>query len=226
MKSAPIEDLVGDTYAHLYELVVPELVVKSNNEENRVRMRVDQLLMNASTVAPEEPPTEPSTKSSRPKSVGRREIQRKAEALVARPAPPPAAVSLKPIPAVSNTKTLAAVAIPEKEPEQVKSGALLAVREMEDAGKDLSSVPGSLHDSADDESELSEIEDGAEEALDEALDDEGVKVLFPNLSGRDNRGEGGEADEEEEEGDVDGGEDVGEDVEKDAQREGMDVDVE
>ena len=226
MKSAPIEDLVGDTYAHLYELVVPELVVKSNTEENRVRMRVDQLLMNASTVAPEEPPIEPSTKSSRPKSVGRREIQRKAEALVARPAPLPAAVSSKPIPAVSNTKTLAAVAIPEREPEQVKSGALLAVREMEDAGKDLSSVPGSLHDSADDESELSEIEDGAEEALDEALDDEGVKVLFPNLSGRDNRGEGREVDEDEEEGDVEGGEEIGDDVEKDAQREEMDVDAE
>lgn len=237
MKSASIEDLVGDTYANLYELVVPELVVKSNTEENRVRMRVDQLLMSTSTVAPEEPPAEPSAKSSRPKSVGRREIQRKAEALVARPPPPPAVPS-KPALAGSSTKTLAVVAIPEREPEQAKSGALLAVREIEDAGKDVSSVPGSLHDSADDESELSEIEDAVDEAPDEAeaevdgdvdmeaeaemeveVEAEGVKVLFPNLGGRSSR-HGGEDDDDDDE-EIDGDE-----FDKDADREGMDIDVE
>lgn len=228
MKSAPIEDLVGDTYAHLYEMVVPELVVKSNTEENRVRMRVDQLLMNTSTTAPDGPPAEPPTKPSRPKSVGRREIQRKAEALVSKTPPPSAIVSSRPS-LGTNTKILTAVAIPEREPEQAKSGALLAVQEIEDTAKDVSSVPGSLHDSADDESELSEIEDAIEDAPDEAeAEAEGdterdaeaagdrdgaVKVLFPNLSGR-----AASADENDE-----GSEDAaGDEPDRDAEREGMD----
>lgn len=225
MKSGPIEDLIGDTYAHLYEMVVPELVVKSNTEENRVRMRVDQLLMNTSIATPEEPPTEPPTKSARPKSVGRREIQRKAEAIVSKPAPPPIAVSSKPgPPAGTSAKIFSAVAISEKEPEQAKNGALLAVREMDDAAKDASSVPGSVHDSADDESELSEIEDAVDEVEAEGEaegeKDEGVKVLFPNL----NKGRGRAEVEDEDDEEVEDGD--GDEQDRDEGKNEMDVDRE
>lgn len=201
IKSAPIEDLVGDTYANLYESIVPQLITKSNAEENRVRMRVDHLLMKTNPV-PDEPSIEPLvliTKAARPKSVGRREIQRKAEALVAKPPLLTIVPSIKPITISSETQVLTAIAIMEKDADQTKASTLLTVREREDVGKDVSSVPGSLHDSADDESELSEIEDGAEEGVadyGEADGDEdgGAKMLFPNLSAKGSKAGDGDED--------------------------------
>lgn len=146
-------------------------------------MRVDHLLMNTDgpavdTPSPDNRPGDLAPPKQRVKGVGRREIQRKAEALISKPAvPTPSAKSAK-------TPVLA----PEQDFAR-SSGAMLAVKE--DVSKDtVSSVPGSLHDSADDESELSEIEDVAEpEILDpmemvettEVAEPLGVKPLFPNL---------------------------------------------
>ena len=182
MKPGLIEDLVGDTYAMLYATVVPDLVTKSNEEENRVRMRVDHLLTDpmAEKVPPDSklvdltssgaPPKQP-----RAKSISRREIQRRAESLIlTKPViPPPTA---KPL--LSSPKILAAVEIPEKigmSRQTSSGGALLAVAEREEGVKDIGSIPGSLHDSADDESELSDVEYLMEDM------EPAPKVMFPGL---------------------------------------------
>ena len=215
MKPGLIEDLVGDTYAMLYATVVPDLVTKSNEEENRVRMRVDHLLTDPT--AEKVPPPDSklvdltssgaAPKQPRAKSISRREIQRRAESLVlTKPvAPPPAS---KPR-SLSSPKILAAVEIPERigmARQTSSGGALLAVTEREDAVKDISSIPGSLHDSADDESELSDVEELMEDV------EPAPRVMFPGLvAGRGTVGrqaegeEEGDDEEEEEEGGGGGG---------------------
>lgn len=220
MKPGIIEDLVGDTYALLYATVVPDLVTKSNTEENRVRMRVEQLLTDpaAEKVSPPDGKlielisSGAAPKQPRAKNISRREIQRRAESLVLTKAvvPPPAS---KPC-SFSSPKILAAVEIPERigMPRQTNSGgALLAVTEREDGAKDISSIPGSLHDSADDESELSDVEDLMEDV------EPAPRVLFPGLvAGRDTRarqGEGEEEGDDEEEEDDGGGRDDDDDDE-------------
>ena len=75
------------------------------------------------------------------------------------------------------------------------------------------SAPGSIHDSADDESELSELEE--EDGDDE--EESSRKPLFPNLAGRD-RTEGEESDIDGENDEV--GEDEGEDTEMGGEGEG------
>ena len=166
MKSSLIDDLIGDAYATLYERVVPDLITKSNNEENRDRMRVDHLLMSLDGPHVDTPPSDSITRGAesavakpRNKPVGRKEIQRKAEALVTKLAAPP--VLLK-APRALGT-------VPQQ--ENALGEPILA---KEDAVTPVGgSVPGSLHDSADDESELSDIEEIAEMAE--------RRPLFPNL---------------------------------------------
>lgn len=206
IKPGPIEELVGDTYALLYTTMVPDLVAKSNTEENRVRMRVDHLLtdsvnekvplVNGHTLDLTTPGVAP--KQGRAKSVNRREIQRRAESLVLVKAPVPLPTSN--VRTSSDSKILAAVEIPEKGEVSRLSNVnetLLTVKEREDGGKDIGSIPGSLHDSADDESELSDVEEMMEV-------EPGPRIMFPGLLGsrdaRAKRGEeGGEEEEEEDE---------------------------
>lgn len=201
MRSGAIEDLIGDTYAHLYETIVPDLVAKSNTEENRVRMRVDHLLMDTTYENPF-PDDKPSNliaaappKQPRLKSISRREIQRKAEALVlakAIPLPP----SSTPLSASANPKVLTTVEIPRREcdpsRQSLKIIAIPAIKGNEDVGRDISSAAGSVHDSADDESELSEV--------DEKPNSGGLRVMFPGLVGARDKGE--------DDGDEEGGKDV------------------
>lgn len=184
MKPGPIEDLVGDIYARLYETVVPDLVNRSNTEENRSRMRVDHLLMSSNSHYNENNisgagstplllpadiemsgliPVTTIVAKPRTKGINRKEIQRKAEALVVVKASPTTTTNpaLAPGPSSSlqlsthgNTKLLTAVEIP------IARGGGTAREDIRETGREGSSVPGSLHDSADDESELSDV--GAE----------------------------------------------------------------
>lgn len=233
MKPGPMEDLVGDIYARLYETVVPDLVNRSNTEENRSRMRVDHLLMGNSShyndnnnsglgstplLLPADIemsgliPVTTMVAKPRTKGINRKEIQRKAEALVAaKPSPittgnpalvPGPSSSLR-LSTHDNTKVLVAVAIPVNEG---RSG--MGREDVRETGREGSSVPGSLHDSADDESELSDVGAEAERS-----------VMFPGLA----RGEsrvGEDNDEADEDGDVDGDDDGDRDLESGAESEG------
>ena len=167
MKVSPIEELVSDAYATLYEQLLPDIIAKSNDEENRVRMRVDHVLagpelsMNNSP-APDQSgrPEEAPAARARVKGVTRREVQKRAEALVARTAAPTAAVNV-----VKSTESATAPAVEEAGPSTGLSPMPGREGNIED---DASSEPGSLHDSAD-ESELSDVEDFVD-AVEEAQD--------------------------------------------------------
>lgn len=145
-KSNLFEDLIRDVYAHLYDNVIPEL----HAEENRVRMRVDNILTNPTPSVVETPPPDPANAQgeqhrSKANRVTPREIVRKAEAIAALRVPTAPAKVLKPLaPAPASAQEKASSSNPN-----------LAVAIAADADKDPgSSVPGSVHDSADDESEL------------------------------------------------------------------------
>lgn len=212
MKPGPIEDLVGDIYARLYETVVPDLVNRSNNEENRSRMRVDHLLMSNSShyndnnnggagltplLLPADIemsgliPVTTIVAKPRTKGINRKEIQRKAESLVAGKPSPTTTVNpgLAPGPSSSlrlsthnNAEVVVAVAIPIGEARD-----RIGREDIRETGREGSSVPGSLHDSADDESELSDVGAEAERS-----------VMFPGLARGERRlmEENGEADED------------------------------
>lgn len=153
-KSGLFEELIGDIYAHLFDTFVPEIIAKETAEENRVRMRLDNILAAPNNAAETPPPDQPGEQGAERKTkanrVTPREIIRKAEAIATRPAPTIPAKALK---------TLAPA--PAAEQERVAANSpLIAVVIHEDPGRDPgSSVPGSVHDSADDESELSEADD-------------------------------------------------------------------
>lgn len=174
-KSGTFEELIGDIYAHLHDTFVPEIIAKETAEENRVRMRLDNILA-APTNAAETPPPDQAgeqgperrTKANR---VTPREIIRKAEAIAARPAPTIPTKALKPL----------APAPASEQDRPAPSSPAIAVVIHEDPIKDPgSSVPGSVHDSADDESELSEVDDEvAEDKPGNAR--ERRPPLFPNL---------------------------------------------
>jgi len=209
VKSTLIDDLICDTYARLYEIVVPELVAKSNDDENRDRMRVDHLLMSSNvqyaetslsenhSVGPDEPIVR-----ARPKSVGRREIGRRAEALIAKPPPLPPPSKIKSSGLGPTSQSLEGNAM-----------AVIIERVMENReneGKEVtSSVPGSVHDSADDESELSDIveeEEAEDEERETAVSDR--KAMFPGLMSRSLEVQEGDTTEEEAEDDAEAEEGV------------------
>lgn len=177
MKIPSLDDLVGDIYATLFKTVVPDLIAKSNDEESRDRMRVNHLLMNTDGPPGDAPSPDPTSLSLDPtvvrqprfKSVSRREIQRKAEALISKPASAP--IAAKP----SKTVTEPLPQQPQEQGYQANPATSLMVKE--EAAKDggASSVPGSVHDSADDESELSDLEAITEETTE-------ARSLFPNLA--------------------------------------------
>ncbi|KAL8933633.1 MAG: hypothetical protein Q9211_005671 [Gyalolechia sp. 1 TL-2023] len=154
MKPTIIEDFIADAYAHLHRSIVPELIARSNEEESRGRMRVDHLMnmenppVSTPSPGPTGNPDEVAPTRQRIRGVGRRELQKRAEALVNKPAS--AQVSVKapktPPPASRPTTPRSTVQVVIKQDDQIK---------------DSSSVPGSVHDSADDESELSDAEDVA-----------------------------------------------------------------
>ncbi|KAL9130309.1 MAG: hypothetical protein Q9217_001484 [Psora testacea] len=196
LKTSIIEELIGDIYALIYESHAENLKAKETAEENRVRMRVDNILAGpvphisnlelSSAVRADQQAVDPmAIYKRRPTTITHREIIRKAEALMVKP--PPIAT---PKPAV---RTLTSMGEPGKSPS------IAVVIPSQSSPKDVISVPGSpgsVHDSADDESELSDVED--ERAEEESKEDESRKAqakapLFPNLfSAKNNELRGGD----------------------------------
>jgi hypothetical protein len=142
------------------------------------------------------------TKPMRVKQITRREIQRKAEGVVVRPPP---------IKTPTLTKKPIVVEIPtptrdRKEFASIDGGADLntneqgatagtrvdeLLRDDVDASSGLSSRRGSVHDSADDESELSDIEvDDEENEIKVEQTVKEVKPMFPGLAGAETSGAG------------------------------------
>ena len=177
-KSTLFEDLIRDIYAHLYESIVPGLIAQDAVEENRVRMSVDNILTNQAPTV-ETPPVDFSAaqaeqQKSRARWLTQRELVRRAEAIAAKPAPTVPAKVLKALaPSPMSSK--------EQSKQLGQSGSTPALAVVIDLEKDnASSVPGSVHDSADDESELSEVD---EEVADSKLMEASAErpALFPGL---------------------------------------------
>ena len=175
------EDLIRDVYAHLYSSIIPGLIKNDAVEENRVRMRVDNILSNPTPSMVETPPPElmigqggEQPKKSGARYVTGREIVRKAEAIAAKPAP---TVPVKVL------KTLAPAPASELDGRPPSDIPRFAVVINNDGTNEVvSSVPGSVHDSADDESELSEVDDEVANIEPEAKEDAPERsLLFPNL---------------------------------------------
>ena len=202
MKPGILDDLIGDTYACIYEQIIPGLLAASAQAENRDRMRVDHLLTNpdppaATTTEASPVPTdtggEQTTTKTRAKIVGRQEVRKRAEGLIVKPPPIP----------MPKPRLITAVPTPPL-PSHI-ANPTAGVVEADSGVKDVaSSGAGSVHDSADDESELSEIDDGEElgreggepgggaevsrsgegDGPDEEEAEETIKPLFPGLVGR------------------------------------------
>ncbi|KAN0083133.1 hypothetical protein V8E54_002221 [Elaphomyces granulatus] len=177
MKVTMFEDLIADIYAHLYEINVPKFV-EQVNEENRERMKVDHILMtgDGTADAPTPPTSAPASDApvprGRTKGIARRDIQRRAETIVNRNLIPRVVVAkTAAVPADEETRQASMTEVPV--PLPIRND----LREVAEEAQ--SSVPGSIHDSAD-ESELSEIDD---EGL-AKLKAEQNPLLFPNLPAR------------------------------------------
>ncbi|KAF3404114.1 Histone transcription regulator 3 [Talaromyces pinophilus] len=173
MKVTMFEDLTADIYARLYEENKHRFIEQAN-EENRGRMKVDHLLMNTDGAAdvPTPPTSAPASEApvprGRTKGISRRDIQKRAEAIVSRHARP------------AITKTAATPVEEEKFPAApiVRVPSVSSIQGhmtgISSAAQD--SVSASLQESADDESELSEIDD---EKLAKLKAEQ--SLLFPNL---------------------------------------------
>lgn len=239
MKVTVLEDLVADLYARLYEMNIHHFVEQAK-EESKEKMKVDHVLMTndgaADTPTPptSAPPSEAPVPRGRTKGIARRDIQKRAEAIVNRMVP--RATLPKPaVPTEGEGPRQSVPTIQTTAPIPIRNGA----REDEQRGP-RGSLPGSVHDSADDESELSEID---EERLSK-LNAEHKDLLFPNLNGRspdptselsavdgdegddgegEGEGDGEEGEDEDEEGDeeIDDAEGDGEQVEEGAEGEGV-----
>ncbi|KAJ9311709.1 hypothetical protein DTO271D3_7969 [Paecilomyces variotii] len=239
MKVTVLEDLVADLYARLYEVNIHHFVEQAK-EESKEKMKVDHVLMTndgaADTPTPptSAPPSEAPVPRGRTKGIARRDIQKRAEAIVNRMVP--RATLPKPAaPTEGEGPRQSAPIIQTTAPIPIRNGA----REDEQRGP-RGSLPGSVHDSADDESELSEID---EERLSK-LNAEHKDLLFPNLNGRspdptselsavdgdegddgegEGEGDGEEGEDEDEEGDeeIEDAEGDGEQAEEGAEGEGV-----
>lgn len=182
MKVAIFEDLIADIYALLYENNIVQFMEQVTEEESRERMKVDHLLMsNDNTASAATPPTAPASEAppptrTRTKGVTRREVQRKADAIVSKTqtAARPPVKPTRSAEEVSRTVPVVEISLPANPiKEDLK----------EEASGIQSSAPGSVHDSADDESELSEIDEDkiAEPSPKRGPTAPQPTMLFPNL---------------------------------------------
>ncbi|KAJ0423748.1 hypothetical protein BJY00DRAFT_309980 [Aspergillus carlsbadensis] len=180
MKVALLEDLIADLYSRLYEVNMPQ-VMEQVNEENKEKMKVDHILMttdgpgDSSTPPNSAPASEAPAPRGRTKGIARRDIQKRAETIVARKVPPRVPARG---PAATEPESSANVTAPTGPKPVIE----IAIRQphVDDGGSaQQSDIPNSVHDSADDESELSEMD---EEKLSKLAAD--PKMLFPNLHDR------------------------------------------
>ncbi|KAI9043663.1 putative transcriptional corepressor of histone genes (Hir3) [Aspergillus affinis] len=193
MKVSLLEDLIADLYSRLYEVNM-SLVLEQANEENKEKMKVDHLLMGSDGAAetPTPPTSAPASEAPAPrgrtKGIARRDIQKRAETIVNRKLAPRLPTGKAPAPVESSDpsqnhhQTEPASSSITSAPRQSKD---LAARAPATATRGTAEDPTSgqqsdmahsVHDSADDESELSEIDD---EKLSKLASDR--KLMFPNL---------------------------------------------
>ena len=163
MKVTMFEDLIADLYSRLYEINMPQIFDRTD-EETKEKMKVDNILATydgASDAVPppaaaSSDPLQPPQPRGRTKGIARKDIQKRAEAIVNRRLSP-------------RTMTLGRITTAVATPPRVMRAASVEhaehpakdkLREIDDTGSGQhSSIPNSVHDSADDESELSEIDD-------------------------------------------------------------------
>ncbi|RAK98284.1 putative transcriptional corepressor of histone genes (Hir3) [Aspergillus ibericus CBS 121593] len=209
MKVALLEDLIADLYARLYEINMPQ-VIEQANEENKEKMKVDHLLMGSDGAAdtPTPPTSAPASEAPAPrgrtKGIARRDVQKRAETIVNRKVAPRVLTAKAPA-STEAEQANTSEAAPTSAPKPIKPDLLEPVTEELGSGQQ-SDIPNSLHDSADDESELSEIDD---EKLSKLTTER--KLLFPNLDDR------GSMDPESE---VEGTHEMAGDMEEEGDREG------
>ena len=216
MKPGPIDDLIGDAYAHLFNIMGDKLLY----EERRIKQDEDAKRPPPITSPPRNPmmslthlmnvdgsnesstlPTIPSQQPAasvqpdqaparRKNGVGRREIRTTAEACFQK-------TGSITTPALSS-KTMASY-------PRVQ----VVIDSARDMAGDISaetSAPGSIHDSADDESELSELEEEGDEESNSPPADAKPRPIFPGLASQLESREasmGAEEADEEGEGDTD-----------------------
>ncbi|KAF2398501.1 hypothetical protein EJ06DRAFT_497229 [Trichodelitschia bisporula] len=153
MKPTLIDDLVCDTYAKLYDQIVPMLSPPTPDPATLAASRP----MSLTNVMNPDAPAEPAQRAPR-KGVGRRELQRRAEAAVTKPVGP------------------SAVPVPAPRAEPLKDVTVQVVIHSPAVGRVSAGVtpgvsaPGSVHDSADDESELSELDEEEMEEVGSGLE--------------------------------------------------------
>jgi hypothetical protein len=241
-KGTLFDELIVDCYASLYQSFVATLPLKKEagvearialdgnvdspdasehhgnltGRENATDLSTNPTAQNVNSVRATTPA--PATKSTRAKTITRREILRKADGLIVRP-PPIKTQTLTRHPTSASSRSTFAVEVPVRpgkdascakgvpttatldklglglglttpaEGSRVSSLVRAAAETEDDVRSDVSSRPGSVHDSADDESELSEIEE-MEEPDDELVErndcrlESPVKkapVMFPGL---------------------------------------------
>jgi hypothetical protein len=197
MKSTPIDDVINDIWAVLYTQVAPSLPGADLSSMRQPQpnglndgasrgigaMGLNTLVMNMDGTQIPVPVTfAGSSEHSRPRKVGisRREVLRKAESAVNRAPDPPrplAPSTARPRTSDPNSAVMASNGTgPEGLPtRRIELPALQHIKDDENLenskGESEQSAPGSLHDSADDESDLSDV-----------VDDDGEPVvLFPGL---------------------------------------------
>jgi hypothetical protein len=182
VKSAAIDDLINDAWATLFlhvgvnlpRVAPPPPPSPTNESRTHGPMSLNNLVSNMDGAggmmhfAPL-----PELVRPRSKGVSRREILRRAEAAVSRTpetlrpfAPSRARLSDQSTIVGTNARS------PVTGPVQPRAAAVLREQETIEGGVE-SSAPGSLHDSADDESDLSDVPDVEEEP----------PAMFPNLKG-------------------------------------------
>ncbi|KAL4765407.1 putative transcriptional corepressor of histone genes (Hir3) [Aspergillus foveolatus] len=184
MKVALLEDLIADVYSRIYEVNLP-ILLEQVNEENKEKMKVDHILMTADGAATADTSTPPTSAPAsetpaprgRTKGIARRDIQKRAEAIVSRKVPPRAPATKAPTTTETESATNATNSAGSKPAVEISVRRPSAA--VVDSAGQQSDIPNSLHDSADDESELSEID---EDKLSKLAAD--PKMLFPNFGDR------------------------------------------
>ncbi|KAL4794606.1 hypothetical protein BDV19DRAFT_364476 [Aspergillus venezuelensis] len=179
MKVALLEDLIADVYSRLYEVNMPQ-VIELVNEVNKEKMKVDHILMttdgaaDASTPPTSAPASEAPAPRGRTKGIARRDVQKRAETIVSR----------KVAPRVPATKAIASTegeSSSAAAPSGPKPTVEITIRQptADEGSAQQSDIPNSVHDSADDESELSEMD---EDKISKLSTD--PKSLIPNIKSR------------------------------------------
>lgn len=196
MKVTMFEDLIADLYARLYELNMPRLI-EQPNEENKEKIKVDHLLMTGdgttdpSTPTASLPASDTPAPRGRTKGIARRDIQKRADAIVNSKLGPRTAAKFAAAvetetsastPRVSNAATASA---PTPAPQEANKQTSTAEN---DAGVSRSNLNGA-HDTGND-SEVSEV-DGTKPGKDSgepAKKERGEGETEEDEAGSDNEG--------------------------------------